>query len=66
MIHVVFGANDLQPLTTKELSLVEEIMHGNFSIPSAKEAKAILVGVASLLQKKGKRKRSSMPNTLGP
>ena len=46
-IHVVFGGSDLQPLTTGELSLVEEIMSGKFSMPSAKEAKALLEGAAS-------------------
>ena len=45
----MFGGSDLQPLTTGEFSLVEEIMSGKFSIPSAKEAKALLEGVASSL-----------------
>ena len=48
----------MQPLTTYELSLVEEIMSGRFGIPLDKEAKALLEGVASSPQKnKGKRKR---------
>ena len=45
----MFGASDLQPLTAKELSLVEEVISRRFTIPSAKEAKALLEGVASLL-----------------
>ena len=32
-IHLVFGSTELQPLTTRELSLVEEIMSGKFHIP---------------------------------
>ena len=52
------GGSDLQPLTVEELLLVEEIMSGKFSIPLAKEAKALLEGAVSSLQKnKGKRKR---------
>ena len=49
-----------------ELLLVEEIMSGKFSIPLAKEAKALLEGAASSSQKKekkGKRKRSTLPDT---
>ena len=46
-IHVVFGSNDLQPQTAGELLLVEEIMSGEFHIPSAKEAKALYEGAAS-------------------
>ena len=38
-------------------------MSGRFSIPLAKEAKALLEGAASSSQKKGKRKRSSIPDT---
>ena len=38
-------------------------MSGKFNIPSAKEAKALLEGVASLLQKK-KRKSSTSLDTL--
>ena len=61
-IHVVFGGSDLQSLTIGELLLVKEIMSGKFGIPSAKEAKALLEGTASLSQnKKGKRKR--LPDT---
>ena len=46
-IHVTFGGSDLQPLTVDELSLVEGLMSGKFSIPSAKEARALLKGAAS-------------------
>ena len=60
-IHVVFGSSDLQPLTARELSLVEEIMSGKYYIPSAKEAKALFEGAASSSQRKGKRKRLTMP-----
>lgn len=35
-IHVVYGGRDLHPLTTEELSLVEDIMSGKFIFPSAK------------------------------
>ena len=63
MIHVVFGGSDLQPLTVEELSLVEDIMVGKLGIPSTKEARALLEGAASLSQKKGKRKRSALPDT---
>ena len=40
-IHVVHRGNNLQPLTPEELSLVEEIMSGKFSYPSAKEARRL-------------------------
>ena len=57
-IHVLFEGSDLQPLTTGELSLVEEIMSSMYGIPCSKEAKALLEGVASSSQKKkGRRKR---------
>ena len=46
-IHVTFGGCDLCPLTADELSLVEGMMRGKFSIPSAREAKKLLKGVAS-------------------
>ena len=46
-IHVTFGGCDLQPLTFDELSLVDGLMSGKFSIPSAKEARALLKGAAS-------------------
>ena len=55
------GGSDLQPLTVEELSLVEEIMSGKFSILLAKEAKALLEDAASSSQKKGKSKR--LPDT---
>ena len=47
VIHVVFGGSDLQPLTVKELLLVEDIMKGKLGIPSTKEARALLEGAAS-------------------
>ena len=53
----------MQPLTVEELSLVEEIMSGKFSIPSAKETRALLEGTASSSKTKGKRKRLALPNT---
>ena len=59
----MFGASDLQPLTTEELSLIEEIMSEKFSIASAKEAKALLEGAVSSSQKKGKRNRLTLPDT---
>ena len=59
---MVFRSSDLQPLTTGELSLVDEIMSGKFNIPLTKEAKALLEGAASSSQKK-KRKRSTIPDT---
>ena len=57
VIHITFGGCDLQPLTVDELSLVEGMMSGKFSIPSAKEARTLLKGAASSSQKKKKRKR---------
>ena len=42
VIHVTFGGCELQPLTLDELSLVEGLMSGKFSISSAKEARALL------------------------
>ena len=39
-IDVVFGRNDLQPLTVQELSPVKDIINEKFSFPSAKEARA--------------------------
>ena len=56
-IHVVFGGNDLQPLTVEELSLAEDMVKGKLGISSAKEARALLEGAASSSHKKGKRKR---------
>lgn len=55
-IHVVHEGSDLQPLTVDELSLVEEIMSGKFTVPSAKDA---------LRQRKGdERKRKQLfPDT---
>ena len=62
-IHVTFGDCELQPLTVDELTLVEGIMSGKFSIPSAKEARALLKGAASSSQKEKKRKRAPLPDT---
>ena len=62
-IHVTFGGCDLYPLTPDELSLVEGMMSGKFSIPSAKEAKKLLKGAASSSQKEKKRKRGPLPDT---
>ena len=56
-IHVTFGGCDLYPLTPDELSLVEGMMSGRFSIPFAKDAKKLLKGAASSSQKEKKRKR---------
>ena len=53
----------MQPLTVEELSLVEDIMSGKFSISSAKEDRALLKGATSSSQKEKKRKRSSLLNT---
>ena len=53
----------MQPLTVKELSLVEDLMSWKLSIPSAKEAKVLMKGAASLSQKERKRKRSAQPDT---
>ena len=36
-IHVVYGSNELQSLTTEELSLVEDIMSRKSNFPSDKE-----------------------------
>ena len=63
MIHVAFGGCDLQPLTLDELSLVEGMMSGKFSIPSTKEARALLKGAASSSQKEKKRKRQPLLDT---
>ena len=46
-IHVTFGGCDLYPLTLDELSLVEGLMSGHFSIPSIKEVKQLLKSAAS-------------------
>ena len=46
-----------------ELSLVEGLMSGKFNIPSAKEARALLKGAASSLQKEKKRKRQAFLDT---
>ena len=62
-IHVTFGGCDLYPLTADELSLVEGMMSGKFSIPSAKDAKKLLKGAASSSQKEKKRKRGPLPDT---
>ena len=62
-IHVTFGGSDLQLLTLDELLLVESLMSGSFSIPSAKEAKALLKGATSSSQKEKKRKRQALPDT---
>ena len=62
VIHVTFGGSDLRPLTVDELSFIEGLMSGNFSIPSAKEAKALLKGAASSSQKEKKRKRQALPD----
>ncbi|KAL5575743.1 hypothetical protein UlMin_017442 [Ulmus minor] len=56
------GCCNLQPLTLDELSLVEGMMSGKFSIPSTKEARALLKGAASSLQKEKKRKRQALPD----
>ena len=56
-IYVTFGGCDLYPLTPVEFSLVEGMMSGHFSIPSAKEAKQLLKSAASSSQKEKKRKR---------
>ena len=53
----------MQPLTLDELSLVEGLMSGSFSIPFAKEAKALLKGAASSSQKEKKMKRQALPDT---
>ena len=53
----------MQPLTVNELSLVEGLMSGTFSIPSAKEARVHLKGAMSLSQKKKKRKRQNLLDT---
>ena len=63
MIHVTFGGSNLQPLTVDELLLVEGIMSGKFSIPSTKEAKALLKDAASSSQKEKKRKRPALLDT---
>ena len=46
-IHVVFRGSNLQPLTIEELLLVEDMVKGKLGTPSAKEARALLEGVAS-------------------
>ena len=48
-----------------ELSFVEGLMSGKFSIPFAKEARALLKGTVSSLQKEKnrKRKRQNLPDT---
>ena len=53
----------MQPLTVEELSLVEDLMSRKLSIPSAKEAKALMKGAASSSQKERKRKKSALPDT---
>ena len=53
----------MQPLTIKKLSLVEDMMSGKLGISLAKEARALLKGVVSSLQKERKRKRLSLLDT---
>ena len=53
----------MQPLTLDELSLVEDMMSRSFSIPSAKEARVLLKGAASSLQKDKNRKRHALLDT---
>ena len=53
----------MRPLTVKELSLAEDLMSRKLSIPSAKEAKALLKGAASSSQRERKRKRVALPDT---
>ena len=53
----------MQPLVVEEFSLVEDLMSGKLSISSAKEAKALMKGAASSMQKERKQKRSALPNT---
>ena len=53
----------MQPLTVEELSLVEDLMSGKLSIPSAKEAKALMKGAMSSSQREKKRKRVALPDT---
>ena len=62
-IHVTFGGCDLYPLTADELCLVEGMMSGRFSIPSAKDAKKLLKSAASSSQKEKKRKRAVLADT---
>ena len=50
-------------LTPDELSLVEGMMSGKFSIPSAKEAKKLLKGAGISSQKEKKRKRGPLVDT---
>ena len=47
----------------EELLLVEDLMSRKLSIPSAKEVKALMKGVASSSEKERKRKRSTLPDT---
>ena len=63
VIHVVFGGSDLQPIIVEELSLVEDMVKSKLGILSAKEARALLEGAASSSHKKGKRKRTALPET---
>ena len=41
VIHLICGGSNLQPLTPKELSFIDEIMSGKFSYPSVKEARRL-------------------------
>lgn len=47
----------------EELLLVEDMMNGKLGVLLAKEARALLKCAVSLLQKKKKRKRSSLLDT---
>ena len=62
-VITIFSPNKLYPLTPDELSLVEGMMSGKFSIPSAKEANQLLKGAASSSQKEKKGKRGPLPDT---
>ena len=53
----------MQPLTLDELSLAVVLMSGSFSIPFAKEARALLKGAVSSSQKEKKKKRHALPDT---
>ena len=53
----------MRPLTVEELSLAEDPMSGRISIPSAKEAKALMKGAASSSQREKKRNRAALPDT---
>lgn len=61
-IHVVHDSCDLQPLTAEELSLIEDIMSGKFTFPSAKEARA-LSEKGELSQSQGRKRKKLLPDT---